>query len=118
MAVLMITHDLGIIAEMCRRVVVMYAGKVMEIASVNDLFHDARHPYTLGLRESIPRLARKGERLKVIPGKVPDPLDFPQGCRFSDRCKYAEYRCDNEEIALREVTDDHWIRCWKDVGGG
>ncbi len=118
MAVLMITHDLGVIAETCRRVVVMYAGKVMEIASVNDLFHDARHPYTLGLRESIPRFARKGERLKVIPGKVPDPLDFPAGCRFSDRCKYAEYRCDNEEIELREVSDDHWIRCWKDVDRG
>ena len=118
MAVLMITHDLGVIAETCRRVVVMYAGKVMEIASVNDLFHNARHPYTLGLRESIPRFARKGERLKVIPGKVPDPLDFPKGCRFSDRCKYAEYRCDNEEIALRQVGDAHWIRCWKDVDGG
>jgi peptide/nickel transport system ATP-binding protein/oligopeptide transport system ATP-binding protein len=118
MAVLMITHDLGVIAETCRRVVVMYAGKVMEIASVNDLFSDARHPYTIGLRESIPRFAQKGERLKVIPGKVPDPLDFPRGCRFSDRCKYAEYRCDNEEIELREISTGHWIRCWKDVQGG
>ncbi len=115
MAVLMITHDLGVIAETCRRVIVMYAGKVMEVASVNDLFKDARHPYTLGLRESIPRLATKGERLKTIPGKVPDPMEFPAGCRFSDRCKYAEYRCDNEEIELREVATDHWIRCWKDV---
>ncbi len=115
MAVLMITHDLGVIAETCRRVVVMYAGRVMEVSSVNELFKDARHPYTLGLRESIPRLAPKGERLKVIPGKVPDPLELPAGCRFSDRCKYAEYRCDNEEIQLRQVTPDHWIRCWKDV---
>jgi peptide/nickel transport system ATP-binding protein/oligopeptide transport system ATP-binding protein len=115
MAVLMITHDLGVIAETCRRVVVMYAGRVMEIASVQELFNDARHPYTLGLRDSIPRLATKGERLKVIPGKVPDPVEFPAGCRFSDRCKYAEYRCDNEEIQLREVTPGHWIRCWKDV---
>jgi len=118
MAVLMITHDLGVIAETCRRVVVMYAGKVMEVASVEDLFHGARHPYTMGLRESIPRFARKGERLKVIPGRVPDPLDFPAGCRFSDRCKYAEYRCDNEEIALREIGKDHWIRCWKDIDRG
>jgi peptide/nickel transport system ATP-binding protein/oligopeptide transport system ATP-binding protein len=118
MAILMITHDLGVIAETCRRVIVMYAGKVMEVASVNDLFHDPRHPYTRGLRESIPRMAMKGERLKVIPGKVPDPLELPKGCRFSDRCKYAEYRCDNEEIQLRDVKPGHSIRCWKDVQGG
>jgi len=118
MAILMITHDLGVIAETCRRVIVMYAGKVMEVASVNDLFNDPRHPYTRGLRESIPRMAHKGERLKVIPGKVPDPLDLPKGCRFSDRCKYAEYRCDNEEIQLRDVKPGHSIRCWKDVQGG
>jgi peptide/nickel transport system ATP-binding protein/oligopeptide transport system ATP-binding protein len=115
MAILMITHDLGVIAEMARRVVVMYAGKVMEVGSVLEIFRDSRHPYTLGLKESIPRLATKGVRLKVIPGRVPDPLDFPSGCRFSDRCKYAEYRCDNESIAMREVSDGHWVRCWKDV---
>jgi peptide/nickel transport system ATP-binding protein/oligopeptide transport system ATP-binding protein len=118
MAILMITHDLGVIAETCRRVVVMYAGKVMEVAGVHDLFKDARHPYTMGLRESIPSLATRGERLRVIPGKVPDPFDMPSGCRFSDRCKYAEYRCDNEDVALREVSSEHWIRCWKDVRGG
>ncbi len=118
MAILMITHDLGVIAETCRRVIVMYAGKVMEVASVHDLFNDPRHPYTRGLRESIPRIAHKGERLKVIPGKVPDPLDLPKGCRFSDRCKYAEYRCDNEEIQLRDVSPGHAIRCWKDIQGG
>jgi oligopeptide/dipeptide ABC transporter ATP-binding protein len=118
MAILMITHDLGVIAETCRRVIVMYAGKVMEVASVNDLFNDPRHPYTRGLRESIPRIAHKGERLKVIPGKVPDPLDLPKGCRFSDRCKYAEYRCDNEEIQLRDVKPGHSIRCWKNVQDG
>jgi peptide/nickel transport system ATP-binding protein len=118
MAILMITHDLGVIAETCRRVIVMYAGKVMEIATVHELFKDARHPYTMGLRESIPRFAVKGERLKVIPGRVPDPLDFPRGCRFSDRCKYAEYRCDNEDIELREVEAGHMIRCWKDIHRG
>jgi oligopeptide/dipeptide ABC transporter ATP-binding protein len=118
MAILMITHDLGVIAETCRRVVVMYAGKVMEVATTQDLFNDARHPYTMGLRESIPSLAPRGERLKVIPGKVPDPLDLPRGCRFSDRCKYAEYRCDNEDIALRDLSPAHSIRCWKDVRRG
>jgi oligopeptide/dipeptide ABC transporter ATP-binding protein len=115
MAILMITHDLGVIAEMARRVVVMYAGKVMEIGTVSEIFRDSRHPYTLGLKESIPRLATKGVRLKVIPGRVPDPLDFPAGCRFSDRCKYAEYRCDNEAVEPREISDGHWVRCWKNV---
>jgi peptide/nickel transport system ATP-binding protein/oligopeptide transport system ATP-binding protein len=115
MAILMITHDLGVIAEMARRVVVMYAGKVMEVGGVMEVFRDSRHPYTLGLKESIPRLATKGTRLKVIPGKVPDPLDFPSGCRFSDRCKYAEYRCDNESIEMNEVAEGHMVRCWKDV---
>jgi peptide/nickel transport system ATP-binding protein/oligopeptide transport system ATP-binding protein len=118
MAILMITHDLGVIAEMARRVVVMYAGKVMEVGSVHEIFKDARHPYTIGLKESIPRLAVKGERLRVIPGKVPDPLHFPTGCRFSDRCKYAEYRCDNEAIALREIADGHDVRCWKEIQSG
>ena len=117
MAILMITHDLGVIAETCRRVIV-YAGKVMEVATTQDLFNDPRHPYTMGLRESIPSLAMRGERLKVIPGKVPDLLDLPRGCRFSDRCKYAEYRCDNENIALRDLSPDHAIRCWKDVHRG
>jgi peptide/nickel transport system ATP-binding protein/oligopeptide transport system ATP-binding protein len=118
MAILMITHDLGIIAEMANRVVVMYAGKVMEVGTVLEVFKDARHPYTLGLKESIPRLAVKGERLKVIPGKVPDPMHFPTGCRFSDRCKHAEYRCDNEAVDLREVSDGHDVRCWKDIQNG
>jgi len=70
------------------------------------------------LKESIPRLAVKGERLKVIPGKVPDPLHFPAGCRFSDRCKYAEYRCDNEAVSLRQVGDGHDVRCWKEIESG
>jgi peptide/nickel transport system ATP-binding protein/oligopeptide transport system ATP-binding protein len=118
MAILMITHDLGIIAEMAKRVVVMYAGKVMEVGTVHEIFKDARHPYTIGLKESIPRLAVKGERLKVIPGKVPDPMQFPTGCRFSDRCKHAEYRCDNEAIELRELSEGHAVRCWKDIQNG
>jgi peptide/nickel transport system ATP-binding protein/oligopeptide transport system ATP-binding protein len=115
MAILMITHDLGVIAEMAKRVVVMYAGKVMEVGSVHELFKDPRHPYTIGLRESIPRLAVKGQRLKAIPGKVPDPLELPSGCRFSDRCKHAEYRCDKEAIELRNVSEGHLVRCWKDI---
>jgi oligopeptide/dipeptide ABC transporter ATP-binding protein len=115
MSIMMITHDLGVIAETARRVVVMYAGKVMEVGEVMDIFNDARHPYTIGLKESIPRLAAKDTRLSVIPGKVPDPLEYPAGCRFSDRCKFAEYRCDNEPVELRAINDTHALRCWKDV---
>lgn len=117
MAILMITHDLGVIAETARRVVVMYAGEVMEVGTVGEIFKDARHPYTIGLQESIPRLGGSGERLRVIPGKVPDPLDYPAGCRFSDRCKYAEYKCDNERVAPRDVSGGHVVRCWKDIHG-
>jgi peptide/nickel transport system ATP-binding protein/oligopeptide transport system ATP-binding protein len=116
MAILMITHDLGVIAETANRVIVMYAGQVMEEGSVMEIFHHPKHPYTLGLKASIPRLASKGDKLKVIPGKVPNPLDYNEGCRFSDRCKYAENRCYNEQIELRNVSRGHHIRCWKDVG--
>ena len=115
MAILMITHDLGVIAEMAGRVIVMYAGKVMEEGTVMDIFHQPAHPYTLGLKASIPRLAARGEKLKVIPGKVPDPLDYPKGCRFCDRCKYAENRCYNESIEMREISPGHRVRCWKDI---
>lgn len=115
MAILMITHDLGVIAETAKRVIVMYAGQVMEEGSVMEIFHHPKHPYTLGLKASIPRLATKGDRLKVIPGKVPNPLDYPEGCRFSDRCKYAENRCYNDKIEMRSISQGHHIRCWKDV---
>lgn len=115
MAILMITHDLGIIAETAKRVVVMYGGHVMEEASVLDVFHRARHPYTIGLQASIPRVIHKGQKLDVIPGRVPDPLHFPPGCRFSDRCRFAEDRCRKGRIEFREAANEHHVRCWKDV---
>jgi oligopeptide/dipeptide ABC transporter ATP-binding protein len=115
MAILIITHDLGVIAETAKRVIVMYAGQIMEIGDVMDIFHAPRHPYTIGLKASIPRLAKKGEKLKVIPGKVPDLTEQTVGCRFSDRCKYAEYQCDSQEIELKEISPGHWVRCWKEV---
>jgi oligopeptide/dipeptide ABC transporter ATP-binding protein len=115
MAILMITHDLGVIAETVRRVVVMYAGQVMEEGGVEDIFHNPRHPYTMGLRESIPRPSDRGRPLKVIPGKVPDPLHWPAGCRFSDRCRFSEARCVAGAIDTREASPGHTVRCWKDV---
>jgi peptide/nickel transport system ATP-binding protein len=115
MAILMITHDLGVIAEVARRVVVMYAGQVVEKASVTDIFYNPRHPYTIGLQASIPRVADKGRTLQVIPGRVPDPYDHPSGCRFSDRCRFVEDRCTASAIELRNATAQHHVRCWKDV---
>jgi oligopeptide/dipeptide ABC transporter ATP-binding protein len=115
MAILMITHDLGIIAEMAKRVVVMYAGQIVETSNVGEIFDRPRHPYTIGLQASIPRPEDKGRRLKVIPGKVPDPMAHPSGCRFSDRCPFAEDRCRRDTVGIREATVGHSVRCWKDL---
>ena len=118
MAVLMITHDLGVIAETARRVVVMYAGQVMEKADVADIFGSPRHPYTIGLQRSIPRPEDRGRKLDVIPGRVPDPFEYPPGCRFSDRCQFVEDRCVQGAIDIREAVTAHDVRCWKDIGVG
>ncbi|MFQ5512042.1 MAG: ABC transporter ATP-binding protein [Candidatus Krumholzibacteriia bacterium] len=115
MAVLMITHDLGVIAETAKRVVVMYAGQVVEEADVGSVFRQPRHPYTIGLQASIPRLFHGGKPLSVIPGRVPDPFHVPAGCRFSDRCCHVEPRCTESEIGVREGAPGHRVRCWKDV---
>ncbi|MDQ7911270.1 ABC transporter ATP-binding protein [Phytohabitans sp. ZYX-F-186] len=103
-AILFITHDLGVIAEMCDRVVVMYAGEVVERGTMLDLFRRPRHPYTQGLLDAIPR--GRGRRLVSIPGTVPPPMALPSGCRFAARCPYAEPgRCDAEHPPLRQVGD-------------
>ncbi len=112
MAVILITHDLGVVAETCDRVVVMYAGRVVEQASVSDLFRDPRHPYTQGLLEALPRLGGRRERLTVIPGTVPAPVAWPPGCRFHPRCRYAWDRCAAEEPDLLEASPGHVDRCW------
>ncbi len=111
MAVLLITHDLGVIAEMADRVIVMYAGKVVEAAPVRALFHDHRHPYTEGLFNSLPSLERRKERLATIEGNVPTAFEFPSGCRFRDRCPLAEERCAAEEPPLVEVAPGHETAC-------
>ena len=114
MAVMLITHDLGVIADTAQRVVVMYAGRVVEEASVRDLFANPRHPYTQGLLASIPTLEKGAgarKRLQAIPGVVPSLLDLPPGCRFSDRCPLAVPECRTAEPELRQVTPQHWARC-------
>ena len=114
MAVLLITHAMGVVAETAQRVVVMYAGKVVEEATVEELFANPRHPYTQGLIRSIPRIdlaATTHRRLEAIPGTVPSLLDPPKGCRFAARCRHAIPDCTAAEPALREVAPGHKAAC-------
>src|SRR5712664_2099739 len=113
MAVLIITHDLGVIAEVADDVLVMYAGKIVESASVDALFADPQHPYTIGLLGSIPRLDIERERLATIEGTVPSPNRQPKGCRFSPRCPFADRRCHEEPPPLRDIGAGHRVACWK-----
>jgi peptide/nickel transport system ATP-binding protein/oligopeptide transport system ATP-binding protein len=112
MAVVLITHDLGVVAEVCDRVLVMYAGRVVEEGSVEQIFRDPRHPYTQGLMRAIPRLGAAAGRLAVIPGVVPSPIDWPPGCRFAPRCPYAWELTMREEPDLFDVAEGHRSRCW------
>ena len=112
MALIMITHDMGVIAEVADRVAVMYAGKIVEYGEVHEIFKSPRHPYTYGLLSSIPRLDVEQEKLKSIPGTVPDPLNFPKGCRFHPRCDFAQEKCRLEEPEMYEVAREHYSRCF------
>jgi len=112
MAVLLITHDLGVVAEVCDRVVVMYAGQVVETGDVNEIFADPRHPYTRGLLDSLPSIDNPGQRLRSIPGTVPSPIAWPQTCRFMDRCRLAGEGCDVPQ-ALVDLGPGRAARCWR-----
>ena len=121
MAILIITHDLGVIAEVADEVVVMYAGKIVESAPVEALFADPQHPYTIGLLGSIPRIEVDRECLSTIEGTVPSPNNQPKGCRFAPRCPFADPRCHNEPPPLRGLGADHRVACWKapvEMAGG
>ena len=115
-AIILITHDLGVVAEMAERVAVMYAGRIVEQAEVKVLFDQARHPYTRGLIASIPVLGRVQDRLEVIPGSVPNLIDLPPGCRFAARCtarmQYHLEICTQAEPELLEMEKGHSVRCW------
>lgn len=116
-AILLITHDLGVVAQTCSRVVVMYAGQVVEQASASDLFHRPKHPYSKALLESIPRsgMKKKGQRLATIPGLVPTLKMMPSGCRFADRCEFKQDRCVNQQPEIEE-QDGRIVRCHFPVG--
>jgi oligopeptide/dipeptide ABC transporter ATP-binding protein len=110
-SVLLITHDLAVVAQTCDRVYVMYASKIVEEANVDTLFDSALHPYTKGLFACIPRVDSKGEELYVIKGNVPDPLSFPSGCKFHPRCPFAKDICKKEEPSLIEYGENHKCAC-------
>jgi len=111
LTILLITHNLSVVAEVCDRVAVMYAGEIVENAPAVEIFERPRHPYTVGLLGARPRVATVEERLSDIPGRVPDLLDLPAGCRFNPRCFLADERCRHEEPALRALGPDHRSRC-------
>ena len=115
-AVILITHDLGVVAETADRVAVMYAGKIVEEANVADLFNKPQHPYTLGLIDSIPILGERRERLDVIPGVVPNLINLPPGCRFAPRCRVREQQnldiCTQQEPELKTSRSGHKVRCF------
>ena len=109
--ILMITHDLGVVAETCSRVIVMYAGNIVEEAPVKELFANPQHPYTQGLIESVPKLGSRVHRLPSIPGSVPDLAAMPSGCRFAPRCKYAQPSCSEKLPDLVQVGENHRCAC-------
>jgi oligopeptide/dipeptide ABC transporter ATP-binding protein len=112
-AIIFITHDFGVVANMCHRVGVMYAGKIVETARTRDLFKAPRHPYTKALIDSVPRLDRKDERLYSIEGQPPSLTALPPGCRFSPRCSVAQDICHRQEPPHVEIEEGHSVSCWR-----
>jgi peptide/nickel transport system ATP-binding protein/oligopeptide transport system ATP-binding protein len=113
MSTLLITHDLGVVAETTDDVAVMYAGQIMEYTSTRTLFANPKHPYTVGLFGSLPKLGEKKKHLDTIEGSVPDPANYPVGCRFHPRCSLMEEKCKMSDIDIREIEKGHLVRCWK-----
>jgi peptide/nickel transport system ATP-binding protein len=112
-AIILITHDLGVVADICDEVAVMYAGEIVERAPVEELFASPQHPYTVGLLGSIPRLDRRTSHLATIEGMVPSPNNQPAGCRFAPRCPFADLRCRQQPPPLRDIAPGHQVACWK-----
>lgn len=117
-AIILITHDLGVVAQVCDRVIVMYAGQIVEVASVTELFHTPQHPYTRALLDSLPRpdAIGKGQRLPAIEGIVPSLFELPEGCRFHQRCRFAQEQCKAQPPQLEEHSKLHSARCFFPLG--
>lgn len=116
-AIILITHDVGVVAEMADKVIVMYAGQVVEEGDVFELFRSPKHPYTKGLLHSTPKIHSDKEQLEPIPGTVPSPSHMPSGCRFHPRCPYATYKCTTRSPELQEVKSAYGVRCWLHENG-
>lgn len=112
MAILLITHDLGVVAEVADRIIVMYSGKIMEVSDVLPFFRRPQHPYSIGLLSSVPKIEEEVARLKVIEGVVPNLTEEIRGCKFSSRCSLATEKCFSEEPPLFETEQDRFVRCW------
>ena len=114
---ILITHDLGVVAEMCDKVAIMYCGMIMEYGTLRDVYKNPAHPYTQGLFDSLPDLDTEVPRLKPIPGMVPDPTELPAGCPFENRCARATERCKTKCPKLRTLSGTHTVRCHNVEGG-
>ena len=109
---LIITHDFGVVAEVCDHCAVMYAGEIVEVGTVEDIFDHPCHPYTVGLFDSLPSLRKENSRLKPIKGIMPDPMDLPEHCTFADRCDHCTERCRKGDPQLVEVYPRHFVKCF------
>ena len=116
MSLLLITHDLGVVAETCDRVMIMYAGSIVESGTVRKVYKNIQHPYTQGLFDSIPRLDVETDRLKPIKGMMPDPSNLPAGCAFAERCPWATEECRTTKPELREIEEGHSVACFNPIG--
>ena len=111
-SMLLITHDLGVVAQNCDRVAIIYAGEIVEEGDLHQVFKETAHPYTIGLLGSIPSLSEEVDRLNPVNGKMPDPTNLPKGCKFSPRCQYATERCKTEQPEIRDIGNGHLVRCF------
>ncbi|MDC3413795.1 ABC transporter ATP-binding protein [Aquibacillus sp. 3ASR75-11] len=118
MSIMLITHDLGVVSEVCDRMLVMYAGKIVESGIVEDVLKNPQHPYTKGLLDSLPKKGVDKERLNYIPGQVPSPLNWGVGCRFADRCSHAMVKCHEQIPSLIEIGNEQQAACWLVEEGG
>lgn len=111
-AMLLITHDLGVVADICDRVAIMYSGEIVEVGSVQNVYENAQHPYTKGLFASIPDVSSESPRLQTIKGAIPNPANLPRGCKFHPRCSFVIDRCRKEQPPASEITSGHTVCCW------
>lgn len=109
--IILVTHDLGVVAEFCHHIAVMYAGRIVERGAIEEVIRDPKHPYTQGLLRSIPHITQQRKRIKPIPGEVPEPIDLPEGCAFYPRCEMAKEECRGSEIPVREIDGGRLVRC-------